>query len=497
MTSLIIHTVIPLQYVVDESAKTNGSSRTGFCNRTTTRICLEPASSVLFDGVIPTLTGLDGDNWARQLLTIRATPNAFINFDFGGYAVIDRVEIILFNCPRWGIAASNIILYVPNEISSAFSIVTDIYLNDIIRIPSSCDSLVKVCMMCLNCNRSALGLLFHPAVGADWVHIAEVTFHHSSIVSTTCPSSHVITAIPPQSTTMATPQPVTTAATPLPGTTVAMPPSGNTADTAATPPPGTPVATPPQGNSTAATIAIPPPGTTHESLPSETTAILSTNTTQRDKTDSDTTATNNSIPIAVSVVFLSLLAILVGVVISILAYVWRRRHTKHCKNDLTPHAAGEGTLDSHQPHSPSAVSSYEEIGQAAYDKDQEAKLDSLPLPSSAQLYAQISKNTCNEMTIYQQPAATRLYAKIDEKTRSDVSVYQQPAAKQLYAQINQNTQNDVTVYQQPAATQLYAQISEKTRNETTMYHHCGQAEKIKKQRNDLAKESAAVYSGVN
>ncbi len=32
--------------------------------------CREPTTSVLQDGIIPTLTGLDGDLWASQLLTI-------------------------------------------------------------------------------------------------------------------------------------------------------------------------------------------------------------------------------------------------------------------------------------------------------------------------------------------------------------------------------------------------------------------------------------------
>ena len=35
--------------------------------------CDAPDSSVLFDGNIPTLTGLDGDMWASQLLTLQKT----------------------------------------------------------------------------------------------------------------------------------------------------------------------------------------------------------------------------------------------------------------------------------------------------------------------------------------------------------------------------------------------------------------------------------------
>ena len=49
----------------------NGSSATGHCSNYANGVCNDPASSVLFDGHIPTLTGLDGDTWASQLLTIQ------------------------------------------------------------------------------------------------------------------------------------------------------------------------------------------------------------------------------------------------------------------------------------------------------------------------------------------------------------------------------------------------------------------------------------------
>ena len=104
----------------------NGSSPTGHCNDTTNvqRIgrrrlqanCSQPTSSVLFDGVIPTLTELDGNMWASRLLTMRARPFAAINFDFvgvAGYAGVGRVEIVTFNCPQWGIGVGNITLHYP------------------------------------------------------------------------------------------------------------------------------------------------------------------------------------------------------------------------------------------------------------------------------------------------------------------------------------------------------------------------------------------------
>ena len=58
----------------------NGSSATGNSSNYTSGACNDPASSVLFDGHIPTLTGLDGDMWASQLLTIQE-PSVLILFD--------------------------------------------------------------------------------------------------------------------------------------------------------------------------------------------------------------------------------------------------------------------------------------------------------------------------------------------------------------------------------------------------------------------------------
>ena len=70
------YTVEPSQYTAFSSKAINGSSRDGHCLRysnTETAIhCFTPSTSVLFDGHIPTLTGLEGNTWASQLLTLQA-----------------------------------------------------------------------------------------------------------------------------------------------------------------------------------------------------------------------------------------------------------------------------------------------------------------------------------------------------------------------------------------------------------------------------------------
>ena len=71
--------------------------------------CEDPLSSVLFDdpGGLPTLTGLDGDMWASQLLVMRTSAaSTNITFDFHDtphFVRVERVEVVMFNCPQWGI----------------------------------------------------------------------------------------------------------------------------------------------------------------------------------------------------------------------------------------------------------------------------------------------------------------------------------------------------------------------------------------------------------
>ena len=94
----------------------NGSSATGNCSiaNYANGTCNDPASSVLFDGHIPTLTGLDGDMWASQLLTIQES-NVLILFDFTdtpNYTGVEAVEVVAFSCLEWEITARDINLAV-------------------------------------------------------------------------------------------------------------------------------------------------------------------------------------------------------------------------------------------------------------------------------------------------------------------------------------------------------------------------------------------------
>ena len=103
--------------------------------------CADPTSSVLFDdpGGMSILTGLDGDMWASQLLTIQTTAlSTDIIFNFQNapnFVRMERVEVVMFHCPQWGIGAQLI------QVVELGSLTTNI-------IPSitSCDSLVRLCL---------------------------------------------------------------------------------------------------------------------------------------------------------------------------------------------------------------------------------------------------------------------------------------------------------------------------------------------------------------
>ena len=161
----------------------NGSSATGHCSSFSHGVirstCTDPTSSVLFDGVTPTLTGLDGDMWASQLLTLQR-PMPSINI--GITTSISRVEVTMFNCPEWRISVQSISLRDNDGIVIGSS-------GDLNSI-TSCDSLVRLCVPATAINLLVVTVQFDLGTDSNWVHLAEVTFYDDS---TTCPPNTTIT----------------------------------------------------------------------------------------------------------------------------------------------------------------------------------------------------------------------------------------------------------------------------------------------------------------
>ena len=203
-------TVYPERYTFLPGTSVNGSSSTGNCSNvsmaSTMTTCLQPTSSVLFDGHVPTLTGLDSDMWASQLLTIQTTrslTNVIFDFtDTPGYDRVERVEVVMFNCPQWGIASIFINIAGATPRDKSFHAFASTSVSSL----TSCESLVRVCLS-VNISQSVIHLQF---THSDWVHLAEVTFNRGS----TCPPNIILTP-PPPTTPPVTTLPVTTALAPV------------------------------------------------------------------------------------------------------------------------------------------------------------------------------------------------------------------------------------------------------------------------------------------
>ena len=179
-------------------------------------ICEAPTSSVLFDGNIPTLTGLDGDMWASQLLTSQLltlqthNPSGIeIISDFTGRSGVERVELVMFNCPEWGIAVQAIRILRATSISS-----TRKPIGTIRPIITSCNSLVRLCMSSLAITQhDVIYLQLFPAPASTRAYLAEVEFYGDHA---TCRQDAIITIpLQPDNTT---PPPPDTTTPPLPDT---------------------------------------------------------------------------------------------------------------------------------------------------------------------------------------------------------------------------------------------------------------------------------------
>ena len=175
----------------------NGSSREGCSASNLVRgfsNCGAPRSTILFDGFIPTLDGLDGDRWASQLLTLQIDNprRREIIFDFRNsrdYMGVRRVELTMFNCPAWGIAVETIGLLRSSSISGSRIQI------ERVSVETSCDSLVQECIS-ITISGDVIFLQFFPAAGSNKIYLAEVRFYDSSS-DCTPGKSPLGTTIPP------------------------------------------------------------------------------------------------------------------------------------------------------------------------------------------------------------------------------------------------------------------------------------------------------------
>ena len=150
-----------------------------------------PNTSVLFDGHIPTLTGLDGDVWASQLLTLQAAGHRSkdehlydvnITVKFSTKHTMAWVGVTLFNCSQWGASVTRIKVYGVSDDSSSQVLKNDYGYH--MNVPyntfkSSCDNLVTVYipLFFFENRYSTFWLLFGVNRYHHWVHLAELAFY--------------------------------------------------------------------------------------------------------------------------------------------------------------------------------------------------------------------------------------------------------------------------------------------------------------------------------
>ena len=208
-----LFSLVPEDYFLTPAVTSiNGSSSNAYCSKSQFRIqpdttelaCYEPKFSVLCDGIIPMLSDLDGAGWAGHLVTLRLDPS-FPNPTalFTVHREISRVEVVMFNCPQWGIAIRAIQSISVIEGEEFFYETKTVTL-------SSCDSLVRVCLNFHDTPNDTdfVGVIMSPPPGAVWVHLAEVTFYDTG----SCPPDEVLHSLPPLQPTP-TPTPNTTKGT--------------------------------------------------------------------------------------------------------------------------------------------------------------------------------------------------------------------------------------------------------------------------------------------
>jgi hypothetical protein len=142
-------------------------------------ICAEPINSVLFDGNISTLTGLNGVNmtWASQLFTLSINSmSTEMTLNFHESVRINRIEVVMFQCPEWDIEIEYVQVQAPHSGVTIGGKSVNI---------SSCNSLVKVSICQLRATTSSLVI----QLDGTQMTIAEMTFYNAD----TCPPDTTIT----------------------------------------------------------------------------------------------------------------------------------------------------------------------------------------------------------------------------------------------------------------------------------------------------------------
>ncbi len=149
------------------------------------QVCTIPQSSVLFDGVIPSLTGRNNNTrWASQLLVLDIVGTITFEFSPPGSGALNNItafEIIMLNCPQELMGAPVVRLEFGSSVHT------------VVRFDqTSCDHLIRVCDSFSPITANTITLLTLVPVTVNLpagYYLAEVTFYNTW--RSDCPSSNI------------------------------------------------------------------------------------------------------------------------------------------------------------------------------------------------------------------------------------------------------------------------------------------------------------------
>ena len=178
--------VVPSSYLSSmPSVLLNGSREGGGCRMIQVGgqySCMAPASSVLFDGVIPIIN--NSKTWARQLLTISTPsgtplsitfifmPRTSVNGTRIPFTGVSGIEVVMFNCPSRYHAITIVVKGNNEGILEHFSIANY----------TSCDHLIRICTAnTFHTSSNEIIIEFNGMQGVPvyLLYLAEVTFYSS------------------------------------------------------------------------------------------------------------------------------------------------------------------------------------------------------------------------------------------------------------------------------------------------------------------------------
>ena len=180
--------VVPNSYLSNKrSVSLNGSSVGGGCSIIIVgndEFCMAPASSVLFDGVIPIIN--NSTTWAGQLLTFNITSNSLsITFAFKPptsvngtripFTGVSGIDIVMFNCPS---------IYHGRTIGIVVKDNTrKLHKNISFTEYTSCDQVIRICTaenFYTSSNEITLVFIGEQGPLVYLLYLAEVTFYSTS-----------------------------------------------------------------------------------------------------------------------------------------------------------------------------------------------------------------------------------------------------------------------------------------------------------------------------